>query len=39
MKKSHVVLLCIVVLAVIVSLGAVVFAMPDEQDTDKNLAV
>ena len=39
MKKSHVVLLCIVVLAVIVSLGAVVFAMPDEQDTDKDLAV
>lgn len=38
MKKSHVVVLCIVVLAVIVSLGAVVFAMPDKQDTDKNSA-
>lgn len=39
MKRSHVVVLCIVVLAVIVSLGFAVFAMPAEQDTDKNLAV
>lgn len=39
MKKSHVIVLCIVILSVIVSLGAVVFAMPAEQDTDKNSAV
>lgn len=36
MKKSHVIVLCIVILAVIISLGVAVFAMPDEQDTEKD---